>query len=176
MTTAMYAEPEDLEQFLEENPGIDAIDAVFPDMCGIIRGKRLTVEHARQLFGSGLQIPASMLMLSVTGSCMDPMGQGVSDGDPDILIRPLARTLIRVPWSAAPRGQVTLGFLNDDGKANPFEPRSVLAGIAARFAGMGLRPVVACELEFCLVDRERDASGMPQKPESAVAGRRHKSS
>ncbi|ANO53065.1 hypothetical protein BA177_07180 [Woeseia oceani] len=172
----MYAEIGDLEQFLEEHPGVDAIDAVFPDMCGISRGKRLTVEHARQLFAGGLQIPASMLMLSVTGSCMDPLGKGVSDGDPDTVVRPLARTLIRVPWSATPRGQVTVGFLNDAGGASSFEPRNVLSGVVARFAEQGLCPVVACELEFCLVDRERDAYGMPQKPESAVAGRRHKSS
>ncbi|MEM8815916.1 MAG: glutamine synthetase family protein [Pseudomonadota bacterium] len=175
MTTNKFAAAGDLERFLESHPEIESIDAVFPDMCGIIRGKRLSVAHARQLFREGLQIPGSMLLLAVNGSCMDPLGRGVSDGDPDVLIRPLADSLIALPWAQPPRGQVTVSFLDATGTESSLEPRNLLAKVAARFNELGLQPVVACELEFCLIDRERDGNGAPRRAVSPVAGCRHES-
>lgn len=171
MIVAEFATPDVLEKFIADNPGIKSIDAVFPDINGIIRGKRLTVDVARQLFEGGLQIPGSMLLLSVAGSCLDPMGKGVSDGDPDVLIRPIAGSLIGVPWSDSDRAQVTVGFVEIDGSPSPFEPRGLLLQLVTRFSELGLRPVVACELEFCLIDRELDAAGQPRRPESPVSGR-----
>lgn len=171
----MAANGSELEQFLEANPDVGAIDLVFPDLSGIIRGKRLSLNHARQLYRGGLQLPASMLLLAVTGSCMDPKGRGVSDGDPDVLIRPVTGSLRLLPWANEPRGQVQVEFLDADGGANLFEPRQILTSIVDRFTGMGLTPVVACELEFSLIDRERDENGAPQRPPSPQSGRRHTS-
>ncbi len=175
MTVGDFATVAELDTFSSENPDITTIDLVFPDLSGIIRGKRLTLHHARQLFADGLQLPGSMLLLSVTGSCMDPMGYGVSDGDPDVSIRPITGSLRRIPWASSPRGQVSVRFLDGTGQPNPAEPRHLLSTIVARFSELGLTPVVACELEFCLIDRERDANGAPQRPRSPLAGRRHSS-
>lgn len=166
---------DELGAFLDEHPDVDAIDAIFPDLCGVLRGKRLTTSHARHLFDTGLQIPGSMLFLSVTGSCMDPLGKGVSDGDPDVLMRPIAGSLRQLPWADRRRAQVFVTLRGADGGDNPFDPRQILAGVQARFQGMGLQPVVACELEFCLIDAVADTRGMPQRPVSAATGRRHES-
>ena len=166
---------DELEQFLRQNPEIDAIDAWFPDLCGVVRGKRLTLNHARELFAGGLRMPRSTLLLSVSGSCLDPAGMGISDGDPDVPVRPVDGTLQLVPWAARPRGQVMLRSLNRDGNANAFEPRTLLAKVLQHYDDLGLTPVVACELEFCLVDPERNAQGAVQRPVSAVSGRRHNS-
>jgi glutamine synthetase len=167
--------PGDLQLFLQDHPEVEAIDAVFPDICGIIRGKRLTLDSARQLFDGGLQIPGSMLLLSVAGGCLDPLGKGVSDGDPDVLIRPITGSLTGVPWSDGTRAQVMVAFVEADGSRSPFEPRQVLSKIVSRFGELGLRPVIACELEFCLVDCERDTAGHPRRPVSPLSGRRHRS-
>lgn len=164
---------DELASFLGEHPEVDTIDAVFPDLCGILRGKRLTTEHARRLFDSGLQVPGSMLFLAVTGSCMDPLGRGVSDGDPDVLMQPIEGTLQQLPWTDRRRAQVLVGVCDADGRPNPFDPRQILAGVQARFQEMGLQPVVACELEFCLIDPLPDGSGRPQRPLSPATGRRH---
>lgn len=175
MTVSDFATVADLELFLSDNPKIDMIDVIFPDLCGITRGKRLTLDQARQLFTSGLQIPGSMLLLSVTGSCMDPKGYGVSDGDPDVVIRPIAGSLCAVPWAPRPRGQVMVRFFDKINQPNSFEPRQLLAQVTDLFTELGLRPVVACELEFCLIDCELDTQGLPRRPESPVSGQRHSS-
>lgn len=160
----------ELDRFLLENPEVRYIDAMFPDICGIVRGKRLTLRHAKQLFSGGLQMPGSMLLLSVTGSCMDPLGYGVSDGDPDIAIEPIPGSLRPVPWADRPRGQVQVTPVDESYSA--FDPRHVLAAVLRRFDEMKLRPVVACELEFCLIDRELTEAGAPRAPVSPSSGRR----
>ena len=175
MSGSDYATPRDLDGFLKEHPAIHAIDAVFPDICGILRGKRLTLELARQLFSDGLQMPGSMLLLSVSGGSLDPLGKGVSDGDPDVLIRPLAGSLHIIPWAGEARAQVTVGFVNDDGKPSTFEPRALLSRVLARFDQLGLTPVIAGEVEFCLIDPECGADGRPQRPRSPKSGLRHNS-
>src|SRR5690606_17664827 len=160
----------ELDRFLLESPEVRYIDAMFPDMSGIIRGKRLTLRHARQLFAEGLQMPGSMLLLSVTGSCMDPLGYGVSDGDPDIAIEPIAGSLRPVPWADRPRGQVQVTPVDESHSA--FDPRHVLAAVLRRCDVMELRPVVACERGFCSTGRARTQAGAPLAPASPSAGRR----
>ena len=49
--------------------------------------------------------------------------------------------------------------------------RQVLANVLARYARLGLRPVVAAELEFYLFERERNADGTPRHTQTASGGR-----
>ena len=173
MTEPDFADLDELATFFSKYPDIDTVDAVFPDMCGIVRSKRLTRELAERLFTSGMQIPASMLLLSASGSCMDPAGKGISDGDPDVLIRPITGTLHKLPWSARGHAQVMVGFTDENNEPSAIEPRQLLRRVVGRFAELGLRPTVACELEFCLIDRQPDSHGAPRRPMSPVSGRRH---
>jgi len=64
-----------------------------------------------------------------------------------------------------------------DAEGAPFfaDPRVVLDGILDRFRRMKLTPVVALELEFYLLDRDRDERGRPQPPRSPVNGQRESS-
>ncbi len=48
----------------------------------------------------------------------------------------------------------------------------MLAGVAARLAELGLTPVLALELEFYLIDRQRGEDGAPMPVASPVTGRR----
>jgi glutamine synthetase len=59
-----------------------------------------------------------------------------------------------------------------DGRPFYGDPRHVLASVVARFAQLGLTPVVAIELEFYFVDRERTATGAAQPPSGPESGRR----
>jgi glutamine synthetase len=51
-----------------------------------------------------------------------------------------------------------------------FDPREILRAVIARCAEDGLRPVVACELEFYLLDAGRDALGRPRAPAVPATG------
>ncbi|MEZ5911488.1 MAG: glutamine synthetase family protein [Paracoccaceae bacterium] len=114
-----------------------------------------------------------MQLVDVLGNTADPMGHGFSDGDPDGLARALAGRLAPIPWSGG-RGAQVLCQMCDAGTGQSFwyEPRQVLAQVLDRFASLGLVPVIALELEFYLIDRERGAAGAPIPPASPVHGRR----
>ena len=44
---------EELEAFLSKNSAVESVDAMFPDMCGIIRGKQIAVAAIDLRFRSG---------------------------------------------------------------------------------------------------------------------------
>ncbi len=155
---------DEFARFRADHPGIGYVDAVLADLSGVIRGKRLPVEEADKLFVDGIQMPYTLYCLDVTGDCSDPCGRGFSDGDPDGTHRPLAGTLVPVPWAEAPTAQVLTTMFDADGPPSRIDPRNVLADMCERFAETRLTPVCAVELEFYLFDRERLANGAPQPP------------
>lgn len=159
-------------QFLSDHPEIEFIDVLVPDMCNVIRGKRIPVSEVDKLFGEGLQIAASIMLLDITGECTDAGGRGFSDGDPDVTIRPVPGTLVPVPWGSQPTAQVLGSLFELDGSPCLIDPRHVLAGVLDRFKEFGLNPVVATELEFYLLDGERAGNGEVAPPMLPQSGRR----
>ena len=117
-------------------------------------------------------LPGSVFLLDTAGASCDPCGYGFADGDPDTPVRADPATLVPVPWAEVPTAQVMLRFYEKDGSPFYFEPRSVAARALARIAELKLRPVVAFELEFYLVDWKRAAGGAPQPPISPMTGER----
>ncbi len=162
----------ELDAFLKKHPETAFLDVMFVDISGILRGKRIPVADAPRLFTDGMQGPVSAITLSVIGHTDDPFGRGNSDGDPDQTFRPVAGTLAPAPWLGRQVAQVLTSFWRDDGSREPSDPRQVLAGMVDRFATLGLTPVVAVELEFYLIDRERGIFGVPLAPIAPLTGRR----
>ena len=158
--------------FRADHPEAAMVDMLLCDMVGMLRGKRFPVGALAKLFSGGVTMPGSTFALDVTGANVDATGTGMPDGDPDYVCRPVPGTLAPVPWAAPPAGQVLASMYHDDGRPFRLDPRHVLGRVAARFRDLGLTPVVALELEFYLLDRERDAAGRPQLPISHATGRR----
>lgn len=156
----------ELKHFLERFSRIKYVDALFVDMCGVARGKRLPVSDLPGLMRDGLLIPESIFTLDVTGDQLDIMGRGGSDGDPDACGVPIPGTLAPSPWAGPEYAQVLMRLREDGRRARPayIEPRNILAAVEARFIEMGLTPVIACELEFDLIDPVRAPDGRPQAP------------
>jgi glutamine synthetase len=165
----------ELAAFLEAHPGIDHVDACLVDVCGIIRGKRYPRADLEKLFRSGLQFPYSTYLLDVTGHCADPCGRGISDGDPDGVCLPVPGTLVPTPWVGESAAQVLVTMIEGDGAPAMMEPRNVAAAVCRRFAELDLRPVIAFELEFYLLDEVADGQGRPQPPLSPLTGLRDES-
>lgn len=149
------------------------VDMLVGDICGIPRGKRLNGGAVRKLFGPGVTMPGSVFAVDITGSNVDPSGIGMADGDPDGYCRPVPGTLVPVPWAVRPTTrQVLASMFEADGRPYWLDPRHVLARVAARLGELGLKPVMAVELEFYLLDAERDGHGRPQLARSQVSGLR----
>jgi glutamine synthetase len=164
--------PKEAADFLAAFPETQSVDAIFADLSGVVRGKRYPVGYLSKLYGGELAIPASVFLLDTMGASHDPGGRGFSDGDPDAAVRVIPGSLKPVPWAERPSCQVMTTLVEADGRPCPFEPRNVLGRVAARFAELELMPVVACELEFYLIDPERGAEGAPRPPISPMTGER----
>ena len=164
---------DEAERFLDLNPDVTHLDAFIIDICGRAVGKRYPRDAIAKLYQSGSQLCAATYLLDVRGDTSDPLGHGFSDGDPDADAWPVPGTLKPVAWSEGRRGQC-LTRLYDTGTSNPvwFEPQHILEGVIACFAELRLKPVVAIELEFYLIDRHRDEEGAPQFPRSPRTGQR----
>ncbi|MEM7056585.1 MAG: glutamine synthetase family protein [Pseudomonadota bacterium] len=154
---------DEAEAFLTVNPDVKTLDAFIIDLCGNPVGKRYPATDIPKLFSDGSTMCAAMQLTDAQGVSWDTLGYGFSDGDPDCPCWPVPGTLRPVPWASEPRAQCLMRLTEAD-RTTPiwFEPRTVLERVVAHFADLGLKPVVALELEFYLIDRERNGEGGPQ--------------
>jgi glutamine synthetase len=164
--------PKQAADYLAAHPDTVAVDAFYADLSGVVRGKRYPRDLFAKLMSDGMAVPGSVFLLDTLGENHDPEGKGFSDGDPDYLAKVMPRTLVPMPWAEQPTAQVMITLVEADGSPYPFEPRNVLARVVERFAELDLTPVVAFELEFYLLDRQRLEGGAPQPPLSPTTGAR----
>ena len=148
------------------------VDLLLPDQMGVLRGKRVTVEELDTIGRDGLLLPASMFALDVLGGTVQSTGLGFDEGDADRICLPIAGSLAPVPWLGPEIAQMQVSMFEHDRRPFYGDPRHVLAGVLRRFRDLGLTPVMAVELEFYLVDRERTAEGHVQPPRQPLSGRR----
>ncbi|ESQ81733.1 glutamine synthetase family protein [Asticcacaulis benevestitus] len=149
------------EQFLAAHPHINYFEILFTSMSGVPRGKRLRRHELMPIYTYGRFLPGSILVADIQGDDCEATGLVWEDGDADRVARPVPGTLVPAPWLGDDVGQVMLSMYELDGTPNLLDPRHVLQGVLDRYAADGLTPVVACELEYYLVDIERDAAGRP---------------
>jgi len=155
-----FATVDELERFAQSNPDIDSLDAFMIDVNGHALGKRLPMAEARKVFANGVAFSACAPLLDCRGRGHDAGGRGASDGDPDGVAWPIAQTLARVPWANTPTAQV-MCVMREFGTRERlwFDQRVVLEDIIAQCRAHGLHAIIACELEFYLVDRARTTPG-----------------
>lgn len=163
---------DEVAAFRAAYPDIGQIDVLIADTCGVLRGKKLPIEHLPKLYKDGLGFPGSIFATDITGSTVEETGLGYDDGDADRICMPVPVTLDPIPWLPRPTGQVLLSMRDHDGSPFFADPRTVLQNVMDRMAADGLFPTVAIELEFYLLDRDRDPSGAPSPPMSPLHGRR----
>jgi glutamine synthetase len=162
----------ELDHFLATRPGLRFIDLLLHDLHGVDRGKRIDAGSARSTFASGLLLPGSMFALDVPGHTVEATGLGFDEGDADRPCLPVPGTLVDVPWLDHGVAQAQVTMHERDGRPFPCDPRHLLMRVLQRFESLGLKPVVAVELEFYLIDGALDARGLPQPPPSPLTGRR----
>ena len=154
--------PPEAAEFLAANPEVRAVELLLPDLNAILRGKRVSRRELSGLFREGITFPATGILMDSRGSLIDGLAHGSDDGDPDYVCLPVAGSLARVPWSRTPLGQCLISMYERDGRPYFADARHVLAVVLARFAALGLTPVVAVEYEFYLLDDTRGEVPRPR--------------
>ena len=161
----------EVEAFVRANPTVEWVDAFMLDVNGLARGKRMPVADLRQIYSAGVQFSACAPLLDVRGLGQGAAGLGTNDGDPDGTGWPIPQTLKRAPWALRPAAQVQLELRDVvKGERLWWDPRAILAEVVARCRADGIHPIVACELEFYLIDPRRDRNSPLAPAASPLTG------
>ena len=167
-----FAAIEDARLFLEQNPDIDMIELFILDANGVPRGKLLHREELLAVYESGRPLPSTILGLTVQGEDVENSGLVWDVGDIDCRAYPLAGSLVRLPWRKIPTAAVQVSMHPTEGMpASIADPRHLLIKVIDGLKAEGYNPVMACELEFYLLDAKRDHNGRPQPALDADGGR-----
>ena len=153
-----------LASFLAENPDLERIELLFPDMNGVFRGKWLPPEGAHKLLKGDVRLPVSSYALDIWGRDVDETQLALASGDPDGRGVPIMHTLKRLPWLDTPVAQILMTLETEPGVGCIYDPRQRLAAVVTRLADMGLTAVVAIEVEFYLFQKRAGPAEPPVPP------------
>lgn len=149
--------------FLERHPHIEMFELFILDANGVPRGKLLHRDELLAVYENGRPLPSTLLGLTLNGDDVEDSGLVWDVGDIDCRAYPLQGSLVPMPWRQIPTASVQVSMHPSEGMpATVADPRYLLAGIIDRLKADGYHPVMACELEFYLLDQQRDAQGRPQ--------------
>ncbi len=158
-----------LESFIAEHR-ITEVECLVPDLSGIARGKILPAEKfLRILRDRGLRMPEAIFVQTVTGDFPDEEDVTSAENS-DIYMIPDAETIRKVPWYNEPTAQVISDCVYADGGPVDIAPRFVLKRVLELYAQRGWKPIVAPELEFFLVQINKDPD-YPLVPPVGRSGR-----
>ncbi len=146
--------------------GIEDIECITPDQAGVARGKMMPSKKFTS--DTSLALPSAVFMATISGDYPeDGHGFVYPEDDGDLRLEPDLSTLSVVPWESDPTAQVICDLVHQDGRTVEFTPRNVLRRVVDAYAERGLKPVVAPEIEFYLVNKNPD----PDYPLTPPVGR-----
>lgn len=155
-----------------DHPDIRFVEVLLADLCGIPRGKRVTIDELAQVYAGGFLLPGSMFALDVLGGTIQETGLGFDEGDADRACLPIPGTLLPVPWLNEAVAQVQVAMRDHDNEPFYGDPRQALVLVLEQFRRLRLTPVIALELEFYFLDPERTVTGHVQPPRLPQTRRR----
>ena len=157
-----FADLQEAEAFLAAHPDVRSIELFLIDANGVPRGKLLHRDELLAVYRNGRPLPSTILGLTINGDDVEETGLVWDVGDADCWTFPLPGSLTLQPWRSTPTGQVQVSMHPQQGlPAAPADPRHVLIRSIDALKADGLHPVMAVELEFYLLDRERGEQGRP---------------
>ncbi|MBM3616491.1 MAG: glutamine synthetase [Alphaproteobacteria bacterium] len=159
MTSPSGSTLAEAEAFLEAHPEIEAFDIILHDSNGIGRGKIIRRHELLSIYKSGRHMPISILGLDICGEDVHETGLIWDQGDGDRRAWPIPGTLVPLAGTNPPRGEVFMSLYNLDGTPMTSDPRHALQRQVDAMAAEGLYPAGAFELEFFLLENDRDANG-----------------
>jgi len=156
----------EIDEFLKKHH-ITEIEAIIPDMAGIARGK--IIPRSKFESGESMRLPQAVMIQTVTGDYPED-GSLTGVTDPDMVCVPDPSTIRIIPWAVDPTAQVIHDCVHFDGSPVEISPRRVLRRVLELYEAKGWKPVIAPELEFYLVDMNKDPD-IPLTPPIGRTGR-----
>jgi len=167
-----FAPVQHAQAFLDQNPDIELFELFIVDNNGVPRGKLLHRDELLAVYENGRPLPSTMLGLTLNGDDVENSGLVWDVGDIDCRAYPLSGSLQRMPWRLIPTAAVQVGMHPEEGMpAAVADPRHLLSRVIDALQADGYYPVMAAELEFYLLDAQRDSQGRPQPARDADGGR-----
>ncbi|MCM0148907.1 glutamine synthetase [Photobacterium galatheae] len=156
----------EVKNFKQKWPEVRFVDLLFTDINATPRGKRIPIEAVEKI-EKGVYLPLSTISLSIEGNVVEEAGLGEALGEPDHICYPVPGTL--TPTFNPEVAQVMLTMMDESGtKPTELSIRNVLMNQLEQLHQKGQYPVVAIELEFYLLDKQRNALGGIQPPLNPV--------
>lgn len=159
-----------IEKWLD-NKGIEEVEAIIPDFAGTARGKYIPTQ--RYVEDRGFRIGEGIFSQAITGDYAEYVTE-VNPTDIDMQARPAVETVRIVPWATNPTAQIIHDCFHMDGKPVAMAPRQILRHILSLYDELGLKAIVAPEIEFYLTEVNTDPN-QPLEPPLGRSGRQEKS-
>ncbi len=161
------------KDWLSRHPETDYVQAALFDLNGVLRGKRIRAADMEKALSGGIRMPLSAASVDIWGEDIAGSALVFETGDADGICEHTGRGLIPITWTDTPTLLLPLWLANGDGSPFEGDPRRALAAVLERYGALGMKPVVATELEFYLTDLSSPQSQpCPQPPMSPISGRR----
>lgn len=145
----------ELRDYIAEHK-IHTVELGFADINGILRGKRLPVRHFLKNIENGTALAKAPFAWDVQcGVYPDIEIANFDNGFPDMVAKPILSTFRRVPWREG-SAFVLCDVFEEEGGPLEVAPREVLKRILARANDLGFRPLIGSELEFYLLDANKE--------------------
>ena len=146
----------ELDELLKKYAKTDVMELLIADINGVLRGKRIRRDEFFKVCDDGFCIPGGIVLLDTLGDCVPDISWSSDDGDPDADATVIQGSLAPMPWASKPSAQALFRVHAEDGGAFFADPRAVLERTMQPLQKMGLKMVMACELEFYLLDGNAD--------------------
>jgi glutamine synthetase len=155
----MIPKQNDADIFFASHPQVSQVLLILSDINGIARGKMVRSHELAAIYEHGRPLPSSILSLNALGEDVEATGLVWEVGDMDCLARPVPGSLKICPW-IRDTAQLLLSMDPEAGMpAAAADPRLKLGQVVNRLKHDGYHPVLACELEFYLLDAQAWANG-----------------
>lgn len=149
--------------------GIEDIECITPDQAGVARGKMMP--SSKFTSNTSLALPSAPFMMTISGQYPeDGHGFEYPEDDGDLKLVPDLSTICAVPWEDDATAQVICDLVHQDGRMVEFTPRNVLRRVMAAYDKLGMKAIVAPEIEFYLVSKNVDPD-YPLTPPKGRSGR-----
>ena len=147
---------------------IEEIQCIISDTSGIARGK--TIPSGIFSKNSEMYLPEAIFNQTITGQFAE-----IADADwvtePDSVLTADFKTAAAVPWSSETNLQIIHNVHTRAGEPVPQVPRNVLKRILNFYDELGLKPIIAPEMEFYLTAKNLDPAN-PIEPPIGRSGRK----